>query len=255
MYMHEYRRHVQKCVFVLLDREIVTERERWLQQLTRLESENNILRQELEKAHALTQKVTEQAINRPTHTHTTTNNIDNHRSIGNQIANVKVTNYLADHKTYEQQTDPERVRALMDKHFEEYFFDGQQGLAKFLVDHIIRSDDGKMIMVCTDTSRKRFRFINAEDELEEDLRAKILSKKLSVPVKEVCRAVFQRITERLNEQKRGKQNALEVDFLEKKIDSALAKYIHIREFDTDECGDFLNQLAALLRGPDGVAVE
>lgn len=209
--------------------------------LSKLQTENDLLREQLEKAQQTSQTLAEQAINRPT---TIT---QQHNQIGH-ISNLKMTNYLTDYQTYQRQTDPQRVRQLLDQHFEDYFFDGQPGLARFMVDHVIRSEDGKMIMVCTDPARKRFRFVNADAKLEEDLRAKILTKRLSVPVREVCSKVYERITKRLEEEKGRKKSAFEVDFLDKKIDYAFEKLISIREFDQEDSGDFLNELAALLRG-------
>jgi hypothetical protein len=204
-------------------------------QLSTIQAEKALLEKQLERA----QSTVEKAINRPTNNYT---------------QNVKITNHLADHQTYQRQTDPNRVMELMDKHFEPYFFHGQSGLAQFIVDHVIHSGDGKMIMVCTDSARKRFRFVNADSQIEEDLKAKILTKRISIPVKKVCNTVFGRINSRLEAEKTSKidsrAGAFEVDLLEKKIDLAFKNFMSIREFDCEESGDFLNELTGLLRsGP------
>lgn len=201
MYSQELKRHSQKCTFAVAHRIVEQEKQKWQESekhirnsyeqkiadsklfIASLQAENEVLRSQLERAH----KLNERAIDRPT-TSTTNNN------------NVKVTNYLSDNKTYEAQTDPKHVRAMLDQHLEEYFMDGQQGLARWVVDHIIRSKEGKMIMVCTDTARKRFRFVNVKGNIEEDLRAKQLTKKLSIPVRQVGGAVFGRIVERLQQE-------------------------------------------------------
>lgn len=144
VYSNELKRHSKKCQFILTEREISTlmiqhEKELALcqeeiiklniekqaihvsyEEITKLRTENEILQRELEKAQDMIRSFTEHAINRPT---TTTNNQQN-------IGSVKVTNYLTDYETYQKQTDPDRVRALLDQHFEEYFFDGQLGLAQ-----------------------------------------------------------------------------------------------------------------------------
>lgn len=81
----------------------------------------------------------------------------------------------------------------------------------------------------------------------------MLAKKLSIPVKEVCATVFDRIINRLSEEKSNKKSdgagAFEIDFLDKKIDFASLKFLNIREFDTDVGNEFLTELASLLRGP------
>lgn len=252
MYGSELKRHQQKCPIIHAEsiwreqhaKEMQHEKARADLELSQyklmvasLRAENEILTRELEKAQSSANRLAEQAVNRPT-------------LVSNTHNTVKITNYLSDFETYKRQTDPDHVRLLVDTHFDErYFFDGQQGLARFIADYIIRSQDGKMIMVCTDTSRKRFRFVNADSQLEEDLRARILTKKLSVPVKEVCVKIFDRIMERLKQQKQVAQGAFEIDFLDKKMEYAAEKYINIREFDGEEGHDFLAELAALLRTP------
>lgn len=251
LYAAELKRHEKKCILIDAEQKLAFERDKlnlekemlfsdFRVELTKLKTENEILQRELEKAQDIIRSLTEHAINRPT---TTTTN--NQQNIGT-VANLKVTNFLTDYETYQRQTDPERVRALLDQHFEDYFFNGQLGLAQFMVNHVIRSHDGKMIMVCTDTSRKRFRFINADSKMEEDLKAKLLTKKLSVPVKEVCATVFDRITKRLEKEKNEKQTTF---LLDKKIDHAYTQFVNILEFDIEDKGsDFLNELSALLRG-------
>lgn len=85
--------------------------------------------------------------------------------------------------------------------------------------------------------------------MEEDLKAKFLTKKLSVPVKEVCATVFDRITKRLEKEKKEKDKLSASYLLDKKIDHAYTQFINILEFDIEEKGsDFLNELSALLRG-------
>lgn len=201
--------------------------------------------QRLENQVQMLSNFTKDAINRPT-TISTTNNQQN-------IASVKITNHLANHKSYLAQLHPERVRNKLDQHLENYFFAGQQGLARFVVEHIIKMDDDKFILVCTDTSRKRFRFVNAEEELAEDMRAKILCSKLKTPVREMCNEVFDRVIARLKSEKKVQisqgAGAFDIDFLDKKLEYAEKKFIEIRSFDSEDNTDFLNELATLLRNP------
>lgn len=269
----DQRRHISKCVFVRIDNaitqakselqneceiQIQDSKSEFLQiierlnfdisdsrvQIARLQSENQVLQRELIKAQEANQILAKEAINRPT----TTNNQHNN--------NLKITNYLTDHQSYLSQTQPHRVRDMLDQHLETYFMDGQSGLARFLVEHIIKMNDGKLILVCTDTSRKRFRFVNADGKMVEDMKAKMLCTKLSVPVREMCNEVFDRIINKLKSDKKVKisngSGAFEIDFLEKKMEWAEKKFIEIRSFDYDDDNtDFLNELAALLRNPSG----
>lgn len=248
VYAFEQRKHVQRCPLIEVDRQFrakwANKEDQYKHELTRLQTENNLLRTELTKAQQALERLTEQAIHRPTTTTTVTNQQNNL---------VKITNSLADYKAYAMQTHPHRVKDMLEQHFENYFFHGQQGLARFVVDHIIRMDDGKMIICCTDTSRKRFRFVNADGKLAEDMKAKLLTKKLSVPVREMCDAVFDRIIERLKTEKKvmisNGAGAFDLDFLDKKVECAEKRFIEIRSFDGDDNTDFLNELATLLRNP------
>lgn len=281
MYQADLKKHTQKCIFVLVNNAIHNEQEKNRiaieQQLTTIrkqhsseiatikaqyvhelnelhralsnvETENRLLKHELEKAQQSAHSLAKDAINRPT---TTTNN---HQQIGN-VGNVKITNYLTDHNTYSTQTHPTYVKHMLDQHFETYFMDGQPGLARFLVEHIIKMSDGKLILVCTDTARKRFRFLNADGKMAEDMKAKMLCSKLSVPIREMCNEVFDRVIARLESDKKVKISngcgAFEIDFLDKKIEWAGKKFIEIRSFNSggDDNTDFLNELATLLRNP------
>jgi hypothetical protein len=267
MYKHELNRHIKKCLFLSTENEfqeklkislkenreeveeLKSQIKEYQEQLSKIKTEyekriselnieKNILQRELEKTQHMIQTV----INRPT----TTNEIGN-------VNNVKITNHLADHKSFLRQIHPERVTELLHLHFEKYFMDGQIGLARFVVEHVIRLNDGKMILCCTDPSRKRFRFIDADGKLAEDLRAKMFRSKIKIPVKEMCNEVFDRIIDRIKHEKKVKissgesEAGMEIEFLDKKIDMAERRFFEIRAFDGDDGTEFLNELASLLR--------
>lgn len=255
MYNAELKRHTQRCVLITTEHQHKDELKLLRQEyeekiahmvalnnveIAKLQTENHLLRVELTKAQGTAQALAVHAINRPT-TNTTTNN--------NQM--LKITNYLADHDAYMAQTNPHRVKNMLDQHLESYFFDGQQGLARFVVDHIIRMDDGKLILCCTDTTRKRFRFVNTEGKLAEDMKAKLLTTKLSLPIREMCNHVFDRIIKRLKSEKKvmisSGAGAFDIDILDKKVEYAEKNFIEIRSFDGEDNTDFLNELAILLR--------
>lgn len=264
MYKKEISKHIKKCNFIFaeqyfreefsklktehaneiskLKNELIQSELLHEKQLSELKIKTEILQQELEKAQRMIQSLSETAINRPT----TTNDIGN-------LNHVKITNHLSDHKSYLRQIHPERVTELLHLHFEKYFMDGQSGLARFVVEHIIRLEDGKMILCCTDPTRKRFRFIDADGKLAEDLRAKMFRSKIKIPVKEMCNEVFDRIIERIKHEKKVKissgesEAGIEIDFLDKKIDMAERRFFEIRAFDGDDGTEFLNELTLLLR--------
>lgn len=267
MYKKEIVKHIKNCNFIIaeedfkqveieLKNKIKSEYETCIEklkkelltcqtQLSSLTTEKDIIQRELEKSQHLIQCLSERAIDRPS-------NVTNRQH--NEIGNVKITNHLSDHQTYLKQVHPERVTGLLDLHFEKYFMDGQIGLARFVVEHIIRLENGKMILCCTDPTRKRFRFIDTDKKLAEDLKAKMLCSKIKVPVKEMCNEVFDRIIQRLKDEKKVKMSSglgmeMEIDFLDRKIDMAERRFLEIRAFDGDDGTEFLNELAILLRNP------
>jgi hypothetical protein len=210
----------------------------------RLEKENEMLYTQLEKLEKQLkeyQVLVGDIAKRPSTVNTT-----------NEICNVKITNYLSDRATYDQQTDPDRIISLGRNHFESYFWQGQHGVAKFVVDHVIKSSDGKMLIVCTDPSRKRFKYMTANNLLAEDIGALQFTERISVPMKTVCQEVFNSIMSKIDQQKESLSEthgqALEIGRLEIERDLACEKIMAIREFsDVDSNGDFINSLCSLAR--------
>jgi hypothetical protein len=282
VHRYDMKKHLQRCTFVLIDQELSQAYEKWQMEFTHvlnnqietmryeldnqiaeftaerdqlgktiagLQAENNLLREQLDDARKQVEesqknltRLAEKAIARPT-IQTTTNN----------HGNVKITNYLADHQTYLAQTKPDFVIEQAKKHWEKYFLEwlnSQRALAKFVVNHIIRcADTGNYILCCTDTSRRRFIYINHGDEKAEDMLAKLFVEKIAKPIKEVSHAMFREIIDRLEEKKQTVP-ASERFLIDRNIDSVTERYFRVCEFDLDEKNsEFVAELAGLLRGP------
>lgn len=60
----------------------------------------------------------------------------------------------------------------------QYFYDGQKGAAKFVVDNLLTDSDGKLKYVCTDPSRQIFKFKNGDGDMKKDVKAKKLTEML-----------------------------------------------------------------------------
>ena len=213
----------------------------------KLQAESELLREEFAKAQATISRFAEKAMSRPTVT-------NNHQ---HNFGSVKITNYLSDHETYKQHTERQFVIEQASKHLEDYmlkWINGQEALANFVVDHIIKcSDTDDFILCCTDTSRKRFIYVNQLNEKVEDLMAKTFLSRISGPIKEVSHSIFHQILEGFNQQKRTTDGAFEHANIDYRIQNVTDKYLQICEFDmSDKNSDFLNELAGLLRGPKEV---
>jgi hypothetical protein len=101
--------------------------------------------------------ITKTAVSKPT----TTNN----NNINNKILNMSVLNL-----------DNENVKSIInDKYNLDVISEGQKGVAKFATNFLLKDSDGNLNYVCTDPSRKIFKYKNHDGELEKDINAQKLT--------------------------------------------------------------------------------
>jgi hypothetical protein len=76
----------------------------------------------------------------------------------------------------------ERLKELVEANFTNaHLLEGQKGVARFTVEHVIKDEDGKLRYICTDPARHTFRFKEGDTEIK-DVRGKRLSTALAPPV-------------------------------------------------------------------------
>lgn len=232
-YPYDLKRHMGTCLFVVIDTEVEKKELEKNTEIAQKDAAILELREMLKEANQTISRLAEQAINRPT---TSTNITTNFNTI------------LCDRETYEERTHPDRIIAIAREKFEPYFWKGQRGVAQFALDHIVKTEDGKMIMVCTDPSRKRFRFMNADKKVIEDIDARNFTQTISVPIKTVCQEVFDTIVKRLDNQCDDETlSTFTRGFLSDKKDVAAEKFISIREIDNDDYNQqYKSELSTLL---------
>lgn len=175
---------------------------------------------------------------------TTTTNTNTTNIKGNQ----NINNILSDYKTYEENTNHDRIISIArNSDMEKYFWNGQKGIANFCVDHIAKTYDGKMIICCTDPSRKRFKYMNEKNEIGEDIDARNFTKKISEPIKEVCEEVYDRIQKNIEEQMNSDQKEYDSSFLQTKRGIAMEKYIEIKNInDNQNNSEYKKEISILL---------
>lgn len=209
-------------------REELAEKEKTLQQeivkrdmeiqrlLGRLEAERlngrlEVMESRLEKSDELVS----QALHRPTTTNNNNVNSNNHN----------VQYILADGKTFAEYTDPKRVEAIARENLEPYYLQGQAGVAKFLFNHIIKQGDDdipKLLLACTDNSRKKFRYTNEKNEVEEDIGASKFIDKVAPPIRTVSNELHSTITKQLRDDMQSHRiDAIIADKKEERADKAL----------------------------------
>jgi len=105
--------------------------------------------------------VTKVAVAKPTTTNNTT--------INNRILNMSVLNF-----------NDNNVKHIIDnKYNADVIAGGQKAVAKFATNYLLTDQDGNLNYICTDVSRKIFKFKNDLGELEKDVNAKKLTNILS----------------------------------------------------------------------------
>ena len=101
--------------------------------------------------------ITKTAVSKPT----TTNN----NNINNKILNMSILNL-----------DNENIKSIInDKYNLDVISEGQKGVAKFATNFLLKDSDGNLNYVCTDASRKIFKYKNNAGELEKDMNAQRLT--------------------------------------------------------------------------------
>jgi hypothetical protein len=103
------------------------------------------------------ERLTIRAIDKPTTTNNTTNNILN-------ISSTIDFNNVDDIK-----------RIIDDDYDLNYAMNGQKGAARFLVDKFLKDENGNLKYICTDPSRHIFKFKNNKGEIKKDVEAKKLT--------------------------------------------------------------------------------
>jgi len=185
---HEERtcKNVDKYKIKILEKEIkniLKEKEELTKQIVEKDKENVVLEEKLKDAngkieiykslHQDSKNCVQEIARQPkqqTNTTTTSNNTSN-----KVINNLAVFDMKAEGKLAE-----EKVESKFSK---SHYLDGQQGVAKFCVDHLLVKDaKGKDKMICSDVSRGIFKRKNEEGEIVKDYKATEFTNLIYAPV-------------------------------------------------------------------------
>lgn len=170
---------------------------------------------------------------------TTTNN-----TVNNTIRNQLSSTYTVDN------LEPKQLEDTMRQHYTESdFFGGQKRLAGFCVDHVIKTPDNKMMVCCTDMARKKFKILDVQGNLKEDIEARLLCKKLKVPVKMITKEIYDTVIERI-EKERDRLSSDDRSRREKLLDDSMrAQQMYMDNLNFDDLNynqDFMHELCVLL---------
>jgi hypothetical protein len=200
----------------------------------------NELRYQNEKLLTAFEKLATNAVNRPsTSTNTNTNTINNHNNIRNNFSEKYFVDTL---KT-------EDIKNICINHLtEQVFFEGQKGIAQLCTDHIIKTKDNKSLLVCTDISRKKFKYLDEQLNLNEDHEARIFTEKVSKPIKDASKVLYENILSDVNYEKENleEDEVGKKEQLNNKTMKAIDCMMNITNFDDPKYNtEFKNELAIL----------
>jgi len=144
------------------------------------------LQDRIEKLQDQISSIAKEAVSRPT----TTNNTINH-----------IRNNLSSKYTLDELKDAEILDICRENLTEQIFMSGHKAIAKMCTEKIINTKDEKKMLCCTDTSRKKFKYIDKTGNLKEDIEARIFVDRVSKPIKDVGKKIYENIMEDLSVQR------------------------------------------------------
>ena len=175
------------------------------------------------------QKLASQAIDKPTN-----------------VTNIK--NSFSDKYFLETIVTEDVKRKFQNYLTEEVFLEGQRGIAQLCTEHIIKTKDNKALMVCTDTSRKKFKYMDENGNMKEDFEARTFTEKVSKPIKDVSKIVYENILSDVKSEKELVEdtNYSRKAYLNDKELKTIDCFVKINCFDhPDHNTEFKNELAIL----------
>ena len=170
---------------------------------------------------------------------TTTNNTVNN-TVRNQLSSTFTIDNL----------EPKKLEDTIREYYTERdFFGGQKRLANFFLERVIKTPDDKMLICCTDTSRKKFKILDLRGNLKEDIEARSLCEKLKVPTQIVTKEIYEKVIVKIDKEKE-RLAADDRSMREKLLDDTMrAQKIYMDNFNFDDINynqDFMHELCILL---------
>ena len=128
------------------------------------------------------------------------------------------------------------------------FMEGQKGIAKLCTTHITQTPDKKVLLKCTDASRKKFKYIDEHGNIIEDYDARAFIEKVFQPIKKVTDIIYNTMVGDIEEEQ---ENTEEDDYdrksqLHDKLFKIMDCYARIINIDNpNQNSEFRTELAIL----------
>jgi S-adenosylmethionine hydrolase len=160
------------------------------------------LQAQIDKMFTTIENLAKQAIDKPNAT-TTINT--------NNVKNVYSDKYFLDKLTHED--IKHKCRNYLT---EQVFFQGQRGIARMCTEHIIHTKDNKVLLTCTDVSRKKFKYIDEFGNIKEDYDARAFMEKVIGPIKQVSQEVYENILSDVKYEREELEHKKDLESMERK---------------------------------------
>jgi hypothetical protein len=188
---------------------------------------------QIDKLQKIIENIATKAVDKPTTTNTTFNQIRNNFSDKYFLENIKA----------------EEVKKKCQTNFtEEILMNGQRGIARLCTDQIINTKDKKKLLIATDQSRNKFRYMDENGNLKDDIEARTFIEKVSKPIKEVAGIVFDNVLLCIKDEKEMVEEddyGRKAELRDKEL-QANSSMVYINCFDDPKHNsEFMNELAIL----------
>lgn len=210
VYYSEYKRHIQSCLYVEMEKRLANMEEKYLGMLARQEELFCRMLTELEELE------------------------ESEESEESQESQ----------ESQESGTSISDLEEIARQNFEEFFWNGQRGAAEFVHSHILSRSK---LLVCTDFARKKFKIRkNVEDDFEPDIRASKFIKLVAPPIKKVAGELHTILTRDLEADR--KADRVDKLWADGKIKQADEAFLDICVLDHDlKNRKFISKLAELTK--------
>ena len=156
-------------------------------------------------------------------------------------------NHIYSDKYFLEDIKEEEVKRKCQTHLtEQVFFAGQRWIAQLCTDHIIKTKDNKVLLTCSDVSRKKFKYVDDIGNMKEDYEARTFTKKVFEPIKQASQIVYENILSDIKEQEDQEDDSNRKSVLNDKTLKAIDCFVQIANIDNPNGNsDFKNELAIL----------
>ena len=167
----------------------------------------------------------------------------------NNTVHNTIRNQLSPTYTLDKLENKQLEKTMRDNYTEHDFFGGQKRLANFFFEKVIKTPDDKMLICCTDMSRKKFKILDLRGNLKEDIEARQLCEKLKVPTQMITKEIYDKVIDRIDAE-RDRLSSDDRSRREKLLDDTMrAQQVYIDNMNFDDLNynqDFMHELCVLL---------